>query len=150
MCQEHGVRNFKKQTMATLSQMCVLPEGWGAPSVSEQIGMSKRSEWLIAKRKQHDRLMAYRERERIRAERRGWQGESLSGSRRRVQRETMADAMPMLESGRRMFYEGQGVRQPKKAKNRASKEQAGTIGRTIVVKRFEGSRLTCVCKSLIV
>ena len=62
----------------------------------------------------------------------------------------MADAMPVLESGRRMFYEGQGVRQPKKAKNRASKEQAGTIGRTIVVKRFEGSRLTCVCKSLIV
>lgn len=140
--------------MATLSQMCVLPEGWGAPSVSEQIGKSKRSEWLIAKRKQHDRLMAYRERERIRAERaerRGeHRGESLSGSRRRVQRETMADVMPVLESGRRMFYEGQGVRQPKKAKNRASKEQAGTIGRTIVVKRFEGSRLTCVCKSLIV
>lgn len=136
--------------MATLSQMCVLPEGWGAPSVSEQIGKSKRSEWLIAKRKQHDRLMAYRERERIRAERRGMSGVSLSSSRQRVQRETMADAMPVLESGRRMFYEGQGVRQPKKAKNRASKEQAGTIGRTIVVKRFEGSRLTCVCKSLIV
>ena len=112
--------------------------------------MSKRTEWLIAKRKQHDRLMAYRERERIRMERRGWQGESLSASRQRVQRETMADAMPVLESGRKMFAMGKGQPQPKKAKNRASKEQAGTIGRTIVVKRFEGSRLTCVCKSLIV
>lgn len=134
--------------MATLSQMCVLPEGWGTPS-TEQIGKSKRSEWLIAKRKQHDRLMAYRERERIRMERRGASGESLSSSRRRVQRETMADAMPTLESGRKMFAMGKGQPQPKKAKNSVSREQAGTIGRTIVVKRFEGSRLTCVCKSRI-
>ena len=134
--------------MATLSQMCVLPEGWGTPSVSEQIGMSKRSEWLIAKRRQHDRLMAYRERERIRAKRQGVSGRSIESDRQRVRRETMAEPMP-IESRGRMFYEGQGVRQPKKAKNRASKEQAGTIGRTLVVKRFEGSRLTCVCKSLI-
>lgn len=130
--------------------MCVLPEGWGAPSVSEQIGKSKRSEWLIAKRKQHDRLMAYRERERIRAERRGVSRRSMESSRRRVQRETMADTMPQLENRSRMFNEGKGQLQPKKAKNSASREQAGTIGRTIVVKRFEGSRLTCVCKSLIV
>lgn len=135
--------------MATLSQMCVLPEGWGTPSISEQIGMSKRSEWLIAKRKQHDRLMAYRERERIRAERRGVSGRSMESDRSRVRRETMADTMPQLENRRRMFNEGKGLLQPKKAKNGASREQAGTIGRTIVVKRFEGSRLTCVCKSRI-
>lgn len=136
--------------MATLSQMCVLPEGWGTPSISEQIGMSKRSEWLIARRKQHDRLMAYRERERKRRERRGMVGRTMESDRRRVRRETMGDTMPVLESGRKMFYECQGVRSPKKAKNSVSREQAGTIGRTIVVKRFEGSRLTCVCKSLIV
>ena len=135
--------------MATLSQMCVLPEGWGTPSISEQIGMRKRSEWLIAKRKQHDRLMAYRERERIRAERRGVSGRSMESDRSRVRRETMADTMPQLENRSRMFNEGKGLLQPKKAKNSASREQAGTIGRTIVVKRFEGSRLTCVCKSRI-
>ena len=125
--------------------MCVLPEGWGTPSLSEQIGMSKRSEWLIAKRKQHDRLMAYRERER----KRGGMVETMGSSRQRVRRETMADTMPQLENRSRMFNEGKGLLQPKKAKNSASREQAGTIGRTIVVKRFEGSRLTCVCKSRI-
>ncbi len=135
--------------MATLSQMCVLPEGWGTPSISEQTGKSKRSEWLIAKRKQHERLMAYRERERIRAKRRGVSGLSMESDRSRVRRETMADTMPQLENRRRMFNEGKGLLQPKKAKNSASREQAGTIGRTIVVKRFEGSRLTCVCKSRI-
>lgn len=135
--------------MATLSQMCVLPEGWGTPSISEQIGMSKRSEWLIAKRKQHDRLMAYRERERIRAERRGVSGRSMESDRSRVRRETMADTMPQLENRSRMFNESKGLLQPKKAKNSASKEAAGTIGRSIVTKRFEGSRIICVCKSRI-
>lgn len=135
--------------MATLSQMCVLPEGWCAPSLLEQIGMSKRSEWLIAKRKQHDRLMAYRERERIRAKRHGVSGSSIDHDRQRVHRETMADPMGIENRGE-MFYLGKGERSPKKAKNRASTEAAGTIGRTIVVKRFEGSRLTCVCKSMII
>lgn len=133
--------------MATLSQMCVLPEGWGAPSLSKQIGISKRSEWLIAKRKQHDRLMAYRERERIRAKRHGVSGSSIDHDRQRVRRETMAETIGIENRGE-MFYLGKGERSPKKAKNRASKEQAGTIGRTIVTKRFEGSRLTCVCKSM--
>jgi len=130
--------------MATLSQMCVLPEGWGAPSLSEQIGMSKRSEWLIAKRKQHDRLMAYRERER----KRGGMVETMGSSRQRVRRETMAETMG-IESRGEIFNLGKGERSPKKAKNRASREQAGTIGRSITVKRFEGSRLTCVCKSVV-
>ena len=130
--------------MATLSQMCVLPEGWGAPSLSEQIGMSKRSEWLIAKRKQHDSLMAYRERER----KRGGMVETMGSSRQRVRRETMAETMG-IESRGEIFNLGKGERSPKKAKNRASREQAGTIGRSITVKRFEGSRLTCVCKSVV-
>lgn len=124
--------------------MCVLPEGWGTPSISEQIGMSKRSEWLIAKRKQHDRLMAYRERER----KRGGMVETMGSSRQRVRRETMADTMG-IESRGEIFNLGKGERSPKKAKNRASREQAGTIGRSITVKRFEGSRLTCVCKSVV-
>lgn len=131
--------------MATLSQMCVLPEGWGTPSISEQIGMSKRSEWLIAKRKQHDRLMAYRERE---AKRHGKSGSSIEHDRQRVRRETMAETMG-IESRGEIFNLGKGERSPKKAKNRASREQAGTIGRSITVKRFEGSILTCVCKSVV-
>lgn len=147
--QQSGLTDNNKQTMATLSQMCVLPEGWGAPSLSEQIGKSKRSEWLIAKRKQHERLMAYRERERIRAQRHGASGSSMEHDRQRVRRETMPETVG-IENGRKMFYECQGTRSPKKAKNRASREQAGTIGRSIVVKRFEGSRLTCVCKSIII
>lgn len=106
--------------------------------------MSKKLAWKTAKRVEHERLLGYRERER----KRGGMGETMSRSRQRVQRETMAEPIG-LERGGEMFYLGQGVRQPKKAKNRASKEEAGTIGRTIVVKRFEGSRLTCVCKSLI-
>ena len=124
--------------------MCVLPEGWCTPSISEQIGMSKRSEWLIAKRKQHDRLMAYRERER----KRGGMVETMGSSRQRVRRETMAETMG-IESRGEIFNLGKGERSPKKAKNRASREQAGTIGRSITVKRFEGSRLTCVCKSVV-
>lgn len=128
--------------------MCNLPDGWVALSAMQEqkqnVGMSKKLAWKMAKRKQHEQLLAYRERERKRS---CMGGESLGRSRQRVQRETMAEPMG-LERGGEMFYLGQGVRSPKKAKNRASKEAAGTIGRTIVVKRFEGSRLTCVCKSL--
>lgn len=135
--------------MATLSELCTLPEGWGAPSISTQVGMSKKLAWKAEKRAEHDRLKAYREREKRRALRRG-SAVSMTSDRQRVRRMTMPDTTSALESGSRMFREGQGERQPKKAKNRASKEQAGTIGRTIVVKRFHNSRLTCVCKSLIV
>lgn len=135
--------------MASLLQMCELPQEWLAQSAMreqrQEVGMSKKLAWKTAKRVEHERLLAYRERERKRG---GMAGEGLGRSRQRVQRETMAEPMG-LERGGEMFYLGQGVRQPKKAKNRASKEAAGTIGRTIVVKRFEGSRLTCVCKSLI-
>lgn len=132
--------------MATLSQICVLPDGWDAPIMqTNEVGMSKKLAWKMAKRAEHERLMAYRKREKKRG---GMCGYSFECSRQMVQRETIAEPVG-LERGGEMFYLGQGVRQPKKAKNRASKEAAGTIGRTIVVKRFEGSRLTCVCKSLI-
>lgn len=135
--------------MATLLQMCELPEGWLALSAMQEqkqkVGMSKKLAWKTAKREEHDRLMAYREREK---KRNGMGGGSLERSRQCVRRETMAEPMG-IEGGRRMFFECQTARSPKKAKNRASKEAAGTIGRSIVVKRFEGSRLTCVCKSLI-
>lgn len=129
--------------------MCELPQEWLALTAMQEqkqkVGMSKKLEWKTAKRVEHERLLAYRERERKRG---GMGGYSLERSRRIVERETLAEPMG-LENRGEMFYLGQGVRQPKKAKNRASKEAAGTIGRSIVVKRFEGSRLTCVCKSLI-
>lgn len=109
--------------------------------------MSKKTEWRIEKRKQHERLMAYRKREYKRMEHREKEENTLKASRRRVRLETMADDMSMLESGRKIFAICKGHRSPKKTKNRVSSEQAGTIGRSIVVKRFANSRLTCVCKS---
>lgn len=135
--------------MATLSQMCELPQGWLVPSHAQEVRMSKKMEWRIEKRKQHERLMAYRKREYKRMEHREKEENTLKASRRRVRLETMADDMSMLESGRKIFAICKGQRSPKKAKNSASREQAGTIGRSIVVKRFANSRLTCVCKSRI-
>lgn len=137
--------------MATLSQICILPEGWDVPNRCNErnglseVGMSRKLAWKAAKRAEHDRMVAYRQRERLRAERRGVSGRSMESDRRRVYRETMAEPI-MVESCRKMFAAGKGQLQPKKAKNSVSREQAGTIGRTIVVKRFAGSRLTCVCK----
>jgi len=130
--------------MATLAQMCILPQGWDAPAMPTSNGMNKKTAWKIEKRKQHQQLMAYRERER----KRGGMVETMGSSRQRVRRETMAETMG-IESRGEIFNLGKGERSPKKAKNRASREQAGTIGRSITVKRFEGSRLTCVCKSVV-
>jgi hypothetical protein len=48
---------------------------------------------------------------------------------------------------RNAFEIGKGVKQPKKAKNKFSKEEFGTCGTYIATKRFSNSRLTCVCKS---
>lgn len=135
--------------MATLSQMCELPQGWLVPSHAQEVRMSNKMSWRIEKRQQHERLMAYRKRESKRMEYREKEENTLKVSRRRVRLETMADDMSMLESGRKIFAICKGQRSPKKAKNSASREQAGTIGRSIVVKRFANSRLTCVCKSRI-
>jgi len=137
--------------MATLSQMCELPQGWLVPSHAQEVRMSKKMEWRIEKRKQHERLLAYRKRESRRMEHREKEENTentLKASRRRVRLETMAD-VSLLESGHKIFAICKGQRSPKKAKNSASREQAGTIGRSIVVKRFANSRLTCVCKSRI-
>ena len=132
--------------MATLSQMCILPEGWDAPTMqTSEVGMSKKMAWKLAKRAEHDRLVARKQRDKKRAKQ---QSISLERDRKRMYQECYVEPVG-LERGGEMFYLGQGVRQPKKAKNRASKEAAGTIGRTIVVKRFPNSRLTCVCKSLV-
>lgn len=128
--------------------MCTLPEGWGTPSMpTKEVGMSKKLAWKTAKRAQHERMKAYREREKKRAKS-GVGRFSLERDRKRVYSETYAQSIS-LERRDKMFAMGKGQPQPKKAKNTASSEKAGTIGRTIVVKRFEGSRLTCVCKSLI-
>lgn len=135
--------------MATLSQMCILPDGWDAPTIStNEVGMSKKLAWKTAKRAEHERMKAYRERVKKRALKSGVGRFSIERDRKRVYRETFAEPIG-LERREKMFAMGKGQPQPKKAKNSFSREQAGTIGRTIVVKRFEGSRLTCVCKSLI-
>lgn len=48
---------------------------------------------------------------------------------------------------RNIFGTCKHTRPQKKWRNRVSTEQAGTCGTQIVTKRFEGSRITCVCKS---
>lgn len=64
--------------------------------------------------------------------------------RRYEHREEMRESM----YGRNVFGQGQERRPEKgKAKNRYSREECGTLPTAIVVHRFEGSRLTCVCKS---
>lgn len=50
-----------------------------------------------------------------------------------------------LESRRTMIRVGAGVRQPHKAKNKFSKEEMGTLSKTISVCRFDGSYITKVC-----
>lgn len=139
--------------MATLKDVCAsLPTEWveheEKKERNEAIRLSERLAWKEQRKAEHDRYRAYRQREKRRAVRRGEHGVSLESSRKAVRRETMPEPM-RKESTKEMFFYGQGVRQPKKAKNKASSEEMGTIGRRIVVKRFTGSRVTCVCKSRI-
>ena len=138
--------------MATLSELCVLPTEWvereERKERSKTIGMSKKAAWKLAKREEHDRMSAYLERKRKREECKGVHELSLAASRRKVAQETMPEPMSK-ETRAEIFFTGKGVRSPKKAKNRASSEAMGTIGRRIVVKRFANSRMTCVCKSII-
>ena len=150
----HGAINLKiRTTMATLSELCAtMPTEWVERDERKErnkaIGMSKKMAWKLAKREEHDRMMAYRERELRRMKRNGVHELSFDGSRRKVAQETMPEPM-RKETRAEIFFAGKGVRQPKKAKNRASSEAMGTIGRRIVVKRFANSRMTCVCKSRI-
>lgn len=138
--------------MATLKDVCAsLPTEWVEHEEKKERNEAIRLLGRLARKEQRkanrERLRAYREREQRRAIRRGEHGVSLESSRRAVRRETMPE--PMRETRKDMFFYGQGVRQQKKVKNRASSEEMGTIGRRIVVKRFAGSRVTCVCKSRI-
>lgn len=108
----------------------------------EKIGLSRKLAFKMERKDHHRQLIAYRKRE----ERRGHHGVSFEASRRKVRRATMPET-ERPETTADIFYAGKGVRQPKKARNTASSEEMGTIRPRIVVKRFEGSRLTCVCKS---
>ena len=138
--------------MARLSELCAMPTEWVEREERKErnkaICLEKKLAWKLAKREEHDRMTSYRERELRRMQRKGVHELSLASSRRKVARETMAEPMPK-ETRADMFFACQGVRSPKKAKNRASSEAMGTIGRRIVVKRFANSRMTCVCKSRI-
>ena len=138
--------------MATLSDLCAtMPTEWVEREEKQErretVRLSKSLERKMQRKAHREQLRAYREREARRAMRKGEHGVSLEGSRRMVRRETMPEQV--RETRKDMFFYGQGVRQPKKVKNRASSEEMGTIGRRIVVKRFAGSRVTCVCKSRI-
>lgn len=131
--------------MGTLSQMCNLPEGWVAQIANrdknDAIGMSKKLEWKMAKRKEHDRMLERRNRMRNRA---AYGGTTMGSDRRRVYDACFTESMG-LESGSRMFAECKVALQPKKAKNRASKEQAGTIGSSTMGVRT-GKYGVVVCK----
>lgn len=59
----------------------------------------------------------------------------------------VAEVRERRETERAIFAMCKGERTPKKAKNHFSREEAGTIGRVTVTKRFGNSRLTCVCKT---
>lgn len=107
--------------------------------------MDRRLALKIAAKKRRERMAAFWKRE----AKRNKCSQSLNASRNVVRRETIVEPIE-VESGRKLFALGQGRRQPKKAKNGFSKEEAGTVGSVIRVRRFKNSRLTCVykCKAI--
>lgn len=114
----------------------------------EQSALSRKLAWKEEKRKEHQRMIDYRAREARRTMRSGVRsGVSFESSRNAVRRATMPHAMRRPETTAEIFHAGKGVRSPKKAKNKVSSERAGTIRSHIVLKRFDGSRQTCLCKS---
>lgn len=135
--------------MATLSQMCELPNGWLALSAEREqkreIGMSKKLAWKMAKREERERMAAYRKREEKRAMRSGSVGCTMGSYRREVNRQTIAASIG-LENRGEIFATAKGQSMRKRVKNTASKEEAGTIGNVVLVKRFPNSKITCTCK----
>ena len=136
--------------MPNLSELCAsLPmafvERQKHRAHKQRVALSCKLERKEQKRKEHERMLAYRAREQRRTMHSEVCVTSLQESRKEVRRETLP---PMLrrETTADMFYAGKGVRQPKKAKNKASSEEMGTIRAHIVVKRFNGSHMTCVYK----
>ena len=126
--------------MAKLLQICSLPDEWvvsDAPK-GESIGERKKAAWKIAKRKEHERMKAFRKREEKRAKR----TQSLQRNRAIVFNATIGERVEKEN----VFFEGKGQRTPKRARNTFSKEQAGTVGNVIYTKRFDNSHLICVYK----
>ena len=136
--------------MPNLSELCAsLPmafvERQKHRAHKQRVALSRKLEWKEQKRKEHERVLAYRAREQRRTMHSEVCVTSLQKSRKEVRRETLP---PMRrETTADMFYAGKGVRQPKKSKNKASSEEMGTIRPRIVVKRFDASHMTCVYKS---
>jgi hypothetical protein len=134
--------------MPNLSELCAsLPmafvERQKHRAHKQRVALSRKLEWKEQKGKEHERVLAYRAREQRRTMHSS-EVLTLQKSRKEVRRETLP---PMRrETTADMFYAGKGVRQPKKAKNKASSEEMGTIRAHIVVKRFDASHMTCVYK----
>ena len=135
--------------MATLSELCVLPTEWVEREERKErnkaIGLEKKLAWKLAKREEHERMKAYREREMRRMQRTGVHELSLAASRRKVAQETMPEPMHR-ETRADIFFAGKGVRSTKRVKNRASSEAMGTIG-TITARVRTGNYTGVVCKS---
>ncbi len=138
--------------MANIAELCAsLPKEWVTSQEHrahrEELRLQHKKEWKCEKRKGHQRLLAYRDRE---AKRRAMHGDAgavtLGRSREVVRRQTMP-TMLRPETTAEIFYAGKGVRTHKKARNNVSSEEMGTVRPHITVKRFDGSRFTCVCKT---
>lgn len=143
----------KRLTMPNLSELCAtLPtefvEREEYHARMEKVGLSRKLAWKEERKEHHRQVLAYREREERRASHKEVRKVSIERSRSEVRRETMP-TMLRPETEHEIFFYGKGVRPPKKVKNHASSEEMGTIRPRIVVKRFAGSRVTCVCKSRI-
>lgn len=137
--------------MANLSELCAsLPiefvERAHYRERMERKVLERKFNWRCEKRKDHQRLLDYRAREERRAKHHVVRKPSLNNSRNVVRRATMPPIARPETTGE-MFHAGKGVLQPKKAKNTVCSERMGTIRPRIVVKRFDNSRLNCVCKS---
>lgn len=138
--------------MCVLSDVCRLPESWQARKAQmeqkREVTLCARLAWQAAKREERDRFIAYKKREEKRAKKAYHVSESLSASRQKVREYTMPDAIE-IEGVHKMFHAGKGERATKKVKNRVYAEQCGSVPRRIVLKRFDNSRITCLCKSAI-
>lgn len=55
--------------------------------------------------------------------------------------------MERLDMEHAIFEQCKRTRTRKRVKNTFSREEAGTCGTHITIKRWDNSRLTCVCKS---
>ncbi len=132
--------------MATLLEICAeIPTELVA--VSEQVRKSEAKKRMTMTEKEIKRRQWVREayREGKRQNRLGF-GTTIARSICEFRKKNNV-RITVLEYGDKMFNLGKGQSTKKKAKNSFSKEEAGTIGTHIKTMRFDGSRLTCVCKT---